>query len=301
MRCLSLKQLEAFYWAATCDSFATAADKLHISQSSLSKRIVEMESSLGRALFDRSGRRSTLTAEGRALHSRARTLLNQVDELVASIGADTLIGGRCRLGVGEIAASSWLPKLVSRLGERHPQLELEPYVDLGLELETKLVSGKLDAAMIAYPSTHPDLESVLLAEVEYIWVARSDKIDGACKVEDLVKHLPVVTMSRQAGSTRILDSWRHTSQVIIPDIIESNSMVTMAGLISAGVAIGYLPHGWLQPLLRNGTLKILHSNTPLTKLQYKFYWRSDDTRPLLAGLREVALEMVDYDTPLLML
>ena len=63
----------------------------------------------------------------------------------------------------------------------------------------------------------------------------------------------------------------------------------------------YLPHGWLQPLLRNGTLKILHSNTPLTKLQYKFYWRSDDTRPLLAGLTEVALEMVDYDTPLLML
>ena len=106
-----------------------------------------------------------------------------MDELVASIGADTLIGGRCRLGVGEIAASSWLPKLVSRLGERHPQLKLEPYVDLGLELETKLVSGKLDAAMIAYPSTHPDLESVLKLRrsMLLLFQARSSLTAGHCQ------------------------------------------------------------------------------------------------------------------------
>lgn len=233
--------------------------------------------------------------------ARARGLLSQVDELVASLGVKAPIQGRCRLGVGEIAASSWLPRLVSRLAERHPQVKLEPYVDLGLELEARLISGKLDAAMIAYPSTHPDLESVLLAEVEYVWVARRDKIRKGCKAEDLARELPVVTMSRQAGSTRILDKWRHESHATGTDIIESNSMITMAGLISAGVAMGYLPLGWLQPLLRNGTLGIIHSEVPLTPLQYRFYWRKDDTRPLITRLREVALEMVDYNTSLLML
>ena len=52
---MTLKQLEAFYWAATCASFAVAAERLHLSVSSLSKRIAELEDALGRPLFDRSG------------------------------------------------------------------------------------------------------------------------------------------------------------------------------------------------------------------------------------------------------
>ena len=44
---MTLKQLEAFYWAATCASFAVAAERLHLSVSSLSKRIAELEEALG--------------------------------------------------------------------------------------------------------------------------------------------------------------------------------------------------------------------------------------------------------------
>ncbi|SUP85622.1 LysR family substrate-binding transcriptional regulator [Yersinia pseudotuberculosis] len=51
---MTLKQLEAFYWAARCSNFSIAAERLHISISSLSKRIVELEASLGCTLFDRS-------------------------------------------------------------------------------------------------------------------------------------------------------------------------------------------------------------------------------------------------------
>jgi DNA-binding transcriptional LysR family regulator len=301
MNNLTLKQLEAFYWAGTCGSFAIAADKLHISQSSLSKRLGELEDGLGRVLFDRTGRRAVLTPHGAALVPRVRLLLNQADELAANMGTDSIVRGRCRLGVGEIAASSWLPKLVFRLRERYPDLTLEPFVDLGLELEAKLISGKLDAAMIARHSTHPALDSVLLAQVEYVWVAAPTMVTKGRKVEDLVGETPVVSMSRQAGSTRILDAWRQESRAIISELVECNSMVTMAGLVSAGLAVGYLPRGWLRPLLRKKVLKIIESSTPLKTLDYRFHWRLDDTRPLTARLREVALEVVDYDTPLLML
>lgn len=298
---MTLKQLEAFYWAGICSSFAVAADKLHISQSSLSKRIVELETSFGRLLFDRDRRRAVLTADGAALLPRARALLSHADEVAASVGADSMVRGRCRMGVGEIAASSWLPKLVARVRERYPDVTLEPYVDLGLELESKLISGKLDAAMIARQSTDPSLDSVLLAEVEYVWVAAREMALEGGVAEELVSEISVVTMSRQAGSTRILDAWRQASKASILNLIESNSMVTMAGIISAGMAIGYLPRGWLQPLLRNGVLQIIPSRTPLKTLDYRFHWRTDDTRPLISKLREVALDVVDYNTPLLML
>ena len=69
---MTLKQLEAFYWAATCANFTTAAQRVHLSISSLSKRLTELEQSLGRTLFDRSGHRATLTEAGQALLPPAR-------------------------------------------------------------------------------------------------------------------------------------------------------------------------------------------------------------------------------------
>ena len=112
---MTLKQLEAFYWAATCASFAVAAQRVHLSMSSLSKRIAELELSLGERLFDRSGHRATLTDTGRRLVPRARDLLQAADALRHDLGQHTGLHGTCRLGVGELSALTWLPRLVRRV------------------------------------------------------------------------------------------------------------------------------------------------------------------------------------------
>ena len=298
---MTLKQLEAFYWAATCSSFAIAADKLHISQSSLSKRIAELEASVGHVLFDRGRRRAVLTGQGLALLPRAKALLQHASEVASSFQNGSLIQGRCRFGVGEIAASSWLPKLVKHTRDRFPALALEPYIELGAALESDLVSGKLDAAMIARQTTHPSLESIFLANVRYVWVAARDAELSNRNVEDILRDFPVVTMSRDAGSTEIFTAWKSASGVSGVKLIECNSMVAMAGIIASGIAIGYLPRGWLQPLFRSGVLEIIDSHVALPDLEYRFYWRSDDSRPVIGKVREMVAEVVDYSTPLLML
>ena len=72
---MTLKQLEAFYWAAKLGTFAIAAQRLHITQSSLSKRLIELETDLGQQLFDRNGRRATLTMAGEILLEQAGSML----------------------------------------------------------------------------------------------------------------------------------------------------------------------------------------------------------------------------------
>ena len=64
---VTLKQIEAFYWAAKLASFSIAASRLHVTQSSLSKRIKELEEAIGVELFERSGRRAQLTERGQRL------------------------------------------------------------------------------------------------------------------------------------------------------------------------------------------------------------------------------------------
>jgi DNA-binding transcriptional LysR family regulator len=304
---VTLKQLEAFYWAATVASFSIAAKRLHLSQSSLSKRITELESNLGCELFDRDGHRATLTPKGRQLVPKARDLLAHAEEISTSVGADEGIRGLCRFGVGEIAASSWLPKLVANVKRHHPELSLEPYVDLGRILEERLIEGELDFAMLANQSSHPELKSVLIANVQFTWVISTQmsstqmSIDQGRRIEDIASDVPIITMHKNAGSSMILDKWLAASNLRDAKLVVSNNMSAMAGLVAAGLGIGYFPIGWIRPLLDRNILRTMSSAIPLEPLEYRFSWRADDNRLLIQRLRELVLKEADYDQAVFLL
>ena len=145
----SVKQLEAFWWAATCANFATAAERVHLSVSSLSKRISELESTLGQSLFDRSGHRAVLTEAGERLLPAALEVLNAMAALGHTLGSREELAGRCRFGVGDLSALTWLPTFVAAVRRTHPRLALEPCVDVGGVLERRQAGGALDFCLIA--------------------------------------------------------------------------------------------------------------------------------------------------------
>jgi hypothetical protein len=99
---MTLKQLEAFYWAATCLNFSVAAERVHLSVSSLSKRIAELEASLGVQLFDRSGRAAELTPQGEQLLPRIRELL----QARPSCARPRAAAWGCRAAAASASASS---------------------------------------------------------------------------------------------------------------------------------------------------------------------------------------------------
>ncbi|WP_047471262.1 LysR family transcriptional regulator, partial [Delftia sp. ZNC0008] len=155
----SVKQLEAFWWAATCSNFATAAQRVHLSVSSLSKRITELESALGQPLFDRSGHRAVLTDAGQRLLPAALEVLNAMAALGQALDTREALAGHCRFGVGDLSALTWLPAFVAAARQAHPQLVLEPHVDVGGVLEQRLDDGELDFAIIAGRSSRSSLLS----------------------------------------------------------------------------------------------------------------------------------------------
>src|SRR3546814_19050122 len=75
-RMITLKQLEAFNWIAKLDTFERAAAKLNTTQSAISKRIQELEASIGLPWLDRSHRGARLTRHGEQLLDRKSTRLN---------------------------------------------------------------------------------------------------------------------------------------------------------------------------------------------------------------------------------
>src|SRR5690606_25651058 len=192
-----------FYWAATAISFQVAADRLHISLSALSKRIGELEAHFGQALFDRSGHRALLTAAGQRLLPLTTQMLKMSHEIDSLLTDDAGMIGHCRFGVGELAALTWLPDFIAHINLKHPNLTLEPCVDLGSSLERRLLNGELDFAVVAGYSSYSDVSSHLIADVGFAWAAAPSLVCPQTSLNDeMLKMHPLITMPHGAGPTR---------------------------------------------------------------------------------------------------
>lgn len=290
----SFKQLEAFWWAATCSNFATAAQRVHLSVSSLSKRISELEAALGQSLFDRSGHRAVLTEAGQRLLPAALEVLNAMAALGQALDTDGALAGHCRFGVGDLSALTWLPGFVATVRQAHPQLSLEPCVDVGGVLEQRLDDGELDFAIIAGRSSRSSLLSQPVGAAQFAWAA-APHLQGVGRlgVAALLQRHPLVTLPPQAGTTRLLDDWLLAQRATVRERILCNSWGAVAGMLRAGLGVGFLPTGWITaPGLQ--AIGARSRQAALAPLHYAFQWRRGDARALIPAMQRLAQAQVDF-------
>ena len=199
---MTLKQIEAFYWAANLGSFSIAALRLHVTQSSLSKRIVELEESVGTALFDRSSKRAKLTQAGQRLVLLAGRMLDLKEQFQREVTAASSMVGVCRFGVSEMVSLTWLPDFTRLVNEDHPALLLEPYVDLARNLERKVQRGELDFSVAPGPGQGGHVKAGLIGRVEFSWVASPSRVAAGTVLgsKDLERH-PMIMMTEGSGLT----------------------------------------------------------------------------------------------------
>lgn len=296
---MTLKQLEAFYKAALCDSFAIAARRLHISVSTLSKRISDLETSLGQVLFDRDPYRARLTSEGHALLPHVRQLLEQADRLWQFALDDTGLHGRFRFAVGELASLTWLPHFISQVAERHPQVLLEPSVDIGAAMEAGVESGELDFAVVSGVSARQRVLSIPMGEAAFDWVAAPALLHAVPTVaEAAARPLKLITMPPGAGTYRLLENWVRDNQVFWSASLTCNTWGGLSSLLIEGVGVGFIPRAWATPLIQRGQLCRLDAWPALPSLSYSMQMRRDDTRAGMARLKESLLETVDFGLPI---
>lgn len=289
---MTLKELEAVYWAGTLGSFVLAADRLSMTQSSLSKRILELEEELGERLFDRSGPRARITGAGERVLAQARQMLALRDAVLIGARGPTALLGSCRFGVSEQVASTWLPALVQRMRKNWPEVALEPRVGVTHELLAAVVRGETDFALCPGGSADAQLSSRRLHAVEMVWVAGHDFMppDGVLTPERLTQ-LPVITTSAQAGATAALDAWAVDRGFKFRRIVACNSMGAVAALAAAGLGLCVLPKPFASRFFKEGRLVrvAVARELQVPSLPYYLHWRRDDDSALGAAVRETVV------------
>ncbi|NML18141.1 LysR family transcriptional regulator [Azohydromonas caseinilytica] len=174
---MTLVQLRHLIALAESGSFTQSAEALCITQPALSRSVQALERELGQPLFDRTGRRSELTAFGREVVQRARQLVFEADELVAS-GRQMSAGqaGAVRLGLGSGPSAILSTPLLRTVATRHPGLRLDIVRGPIEHLLQALRERQLDALVIDARSLPPaaDLRVTAVTELRGAFLCRPD-------------------------------------------------------------------------------------------------------------------------------
>ncbi|MBE2294962.1 MAG: LysR family transcriptional regulator [Phycisphaerales bacterium] len=124
---MDIRDIRAFVLAGELLHFGKAADRMHVTQSALSKQIHRLESEIGGALFERNTTRTKLTPLGRALHNDARMVVDVMVRFTERAkNAATGILGTLRIGFGD-AAKIAAPIAISHFRELRPDVQIELY------------------------------------------------------------------------------------------------------------------------------------------------------------------------------
>ena len=171
---MELRQLKTFRAVAENLSFTRAAGELGYVQSSVTAQIQGLEKELGVPLFDRVGRRVTLTDAGRRLLGYAEKMLELEEETRASVSADGEPAGTVTISAAETHCTYRLPRVLGRFRELYPQVRvlIRP-VPVGTfcgDTVRDLGEGKADVAFVLdRPVRSAGLAAEPLVE-EPVWV-----------------------------------------------------------------------------------------------------------------------------------
>src|ERR1700760_95298 len=147
---LDFELLRAFVAVVDCGGFHRAAERLNLTQSTVSQEIEPLEFETKRPLFRRTTRSVALTDDGEMLLGDARRLLHLEEAARHRLVAPRL-SGAVRLGVVEEVAGGSLPSALGRFATLHPGVKLEVQIGVSAELIEQLNAGRLDVVFAKRP------------------------------------------------------------------------------------------------------------------------------------------------------
>lgn len=167
----TLAQLRTFVTISDNRHFGTAAQKLGISQPSLSQALVSLETGLGVQLIERSTRRVIVTAAGQELLPYARATLDSADLFLAQAqGAGGKLTGPLNIGIIPTVAPYLLPRILKNIKEKMPNLQPRIIEDQTSHLVRSLREGRLDIGLIAVPDDSSSLTEIPLFTERFVLV-----------------------------------------------------------------------------------------------------------------------------------
>lgn len=287
---MDTQSLQAFLAVADSGSFSRAAEQLHLTQPAVSKRIATLETLTRARLFDRIGRRVSLTEAGRLLLPRARQILVMVDDSRRALGNLTGdVSGALILATSHHIGLHRLPPILEDYVRRFPKVRLDLRFLDSEQAYQGVLDGDIEVALVTL-SAAPDSQ----LHARQLW---TDELSFVASPEHPLSRehpLDLVSLARHDALlpgpltfTRQLILERLAAHGLVPTVGQStNYLETLKMMATAGLGWTLLPDSMVRREIVDGRLVRLMPDAqpihrPLGYLTHRDRTLSNAARSLL--------------------
>ncbi len=252
---MDVRQLEMFRAVAEEGTFTKAADRLHVSQSAVSRQLQLLEEELRTMLFHRTGRGVTLTDSGHILLTTANRINRDMQDVVSQISqTEQLQRGVLRMGAGMTVCLYILPKLLKKFRTLYKNLDLRVAAGHNDEILRMLRANEIDLALLTLPIVAEDLEIMPVLKEEMVVVtAKGHPLTRERHVDArLLRRHPMVLFESGSNTRHVLDEFFREQQIPVNVVMETENVEIIKAMVSAGLGVTVIPYAAIAGETRGG-------------------------------------------------
>lgn len=236
---MEIRHLRTLIAISDCGGFGKAADVIGLTQSAVSQQVRAMEDQLRIRLFDRSVRPPALTTHGKLLADGAREIVKRYEQITSELTGDRLMG-TIEIGAVRTALTGVLPPALSILRERYPRLRFQVYTGDSVDLAARVVSGRLDAAIV--PGETPNIDGLFWRPfaTEPLMVIAHQTVVGTDD-KSLLEDGPYIRFTRDVPIAQAIEQEISRRDIHISEAMQIDSFAAIILMVSHGLGVSVVP------------------------------------------------------------
>jgi DNA-binding transcriptional LysR family regulator len=294
---MELRHLKYFITVAEELHFTRAAEKLFIVQPALSRQIKQLEDELGVLLFNRTKRVVTLTEAGQFFYKEVKELFLMLDQAKSRTKQiETGSVGKIRVGYVGSSMMTVLPKLITTLQKKQPDLHLELFeIPAKIQMES-LLAEKLDIGFLRIPYEEKDLnqEVIFIETYSLVLPANHKKSEKNYKGLHEFAGENFILPPRSAGE-KYFDNIISlcTSAGFSPNIVhESHYENATVRLVENNIGISIFPTSYRKAF--NAKVKFIELKDIPDRLQLSIVWKKNNNNASLLMIIKIIEKLFKF-------
>ena len=255
---IETRLLRYFLAVAREQNITKAARSLFITQSTLSKQMMDLEKQLGKQLFVRGKRSITLTEDGIFLRNRAREILNLMESTEAALQAKAgTLSGDVFLGCGETAAMDMIADIIEEFHRQHPDVKFHTYSGDADAVIERIDKGLCDMGLLLGPIRREQYDYLNIHEKDVYGLLMPKNCPLASQEAvniDQLKSLPIILADQTFYGHQDLD-WFGSDYSVFNVVATYNLIYNATFLVEHGVGYALCLDRLVNTMGRNLTFR----------------------------------------------
>ncbi|MDQ0272421.1 cidABC operon transcriptional activator CidR [Cytobacillus purgationiresistens] len=274
---MDVQHLKYFVAVAIEGSFTKAAQKLYVTQPTISKMVKNIEEELGVVLFERTGKVAKLTDVGEVILAQAQNIIHSFDHLTSEINdLSDLKTGMIKIGLPPMVGASFFPQVIRDFYMKYPRIKIQLVEDGAKIVEHDIANGLLDLGVVVLPTNH---------DLFHVYPFASEHLQLLIHVSNPLSQKDSVGLSKLAGESFILFQKGFTlhDRIVMecvkagfqPNVVyESSQWDFISGMVSANLGIALLPESICKQIM-HPSIKVMNLIQPSIPWELGIIWRKN--------------------------